>query len=69
MKPSFLNLFMKKLIRERVVPTISANDTPKSTNTFAFDSHRDFLGVVLVKDQVCSRITHPELMHSVLSIV
>ena len=25
MKPNFLNLFMKKLIRERVVPTISAS--------------------------------------------
>jgi len=25
MKPSFLNLFMKKFTRERVVPTISAN--------------------------------------------
>jgi hypothetical protein len=33
------------------------------------NSHGDFLGVVLVKDQVFSRITHPELMHSVLSIV
>jgi hypothetical protein len=34
MKPSFLNLFMKKLTRDRVVPTISASiscDTLGST--------------------------------------
>jgi len=29
MKPSFLNLFMKKLTRERVVPIISASVAPR----------------------------------------
>ena len=33
------------------------------------NSQGDFLGVVLVKDQVFSRLTHTELMHSILSIV